>query len=206
MIGSGMPFSILQLRRNPVPCSARVGFLARCGQVFWLPDRPSGRAFPFRKETVACCGFRPRSQRRVHDGFAPSSLFKPHGLPTFPGKHTALGLVKFFDDEVVGKFKDEDTQNLNTLVSILFPLKTLPTTIGFSLASEFLSSFPRKRESRCETSYRGFILKHRSIAFDFIFNHSDSQVARLDSRLRGNDAAAASFWVTPATGFPPARE
>jgi hypothetical protein len=42
-------------------------------QVFRLPDRSTGRAFPsFR--TVAICGFRPRLRRRVRDGFQPSSL------------------------------------------------------------------------------------------------------------------------------------
>ena len=57
-------------RANTVPKSR--------GQVFWLPARPTCRAFPSLR-TVASCGVRPRSQRRVRDGLSPSSLFKPAG-------------------------------------------------------------------------------------------------------------------------------
>jgi hypothetical protein len=47
----------------------------RYGQVFWLPDLSTHRAFPSRPGAiVAFSGFRPRSQRRVRDGFAPPSL------------------------------------------------------------------------------------------------------------------------------------
>jgi len=44
------------------------------GQVFWLPDQSTHRAFP---STIlsGICGFCPRLQRRDRDGFTPSSLF-----------------------------------------------------------------------------------------------------------------------------------
>jgi len=42
----------------------------RCGQVFWLPDWPTSRAFPS-SWTVALCGGRTRLQQRDCDGFAP---------------------------------------------------------------------------------------------------------------------------------------
>lgn len=88
----------------PRPCPRGSALLWLHGQVFWLPDRPTRRAFPIsvgttlrtqdrqklvlsasnrqircsrravRKSVALCCGFRPRSQRRVRDGFAPSSL------------------------------------------------------------------------------------------------------------------------------------
>lgn len=44
------------------------------GQVFWLPDHPTCRAFPS-LILSGTCGVRPRLQRRDRDGFAPSSLF-----------------------------------------------------------------------------------------------------------------------------------
>jgi len=51
------------------------------GQVFWLTDHPTNRAFPSRSlGKVASCGVRPRLQRRVHDGFSPSSLLSPSRL------------------------------------------------------------------------------------------------------------------------------
>jgi len=54
------------------------------GQVFWLPDRPTCRTFPFRNVATRfaisqnsgyVCGFRPRLQRRDRNGFSPFSLF-----------------------------------------------------------------------------------------------------------------------------------
>ncbi len=44
------------------------------GQVFWLPDHSTHRAFPS-MTLSGICGFRPRLQRRDRDGFTPSSLF-----------------------------------------------------------------------------------------------------------------------------------
>ena len=49
-------------------------------QVFWLLDRPTPGAFPGRSSTpVAFSRFRPQSQRRDRDGFAPSSPLTPVG-------------------------------------------------------------------------------------------------------------------------------
>ena len=59
----------------PVPILEHVMAFFYHGQVFWLPVLSTYRAFPSCKSrTVASCGFRPRSQRRVRDGIAPSSL------------------------------------------------------------------------------------------------------------------------------------
>ena len=43
-------------------------------QMFWLPDQPASRAFPFIK-IVTYCECSSRLQRRVRDGISPSSLF-----------------------------------------------------------------------------------------------------------------------------------
>lgn len=48
--------------------------VATSGQVFWLPDQSTHRAFPS-MILSGICGFRPRLQRRDRDGFTPSSLF-----------------------------------------------------------------------------------------------------------------------------------
>ena len=48
------------------------------GQVFWLPDQSTNRAFPSFVLSGGC-GVRPRLQRRDRDGFAPSSLFSRAG-------------------------------------------------------------------------------------------------------------------------------
>jgi hypothetical protein len=57
-------------------------------QVFWLPDRPTGRAFP-RLARSGSCGGRSRLQRRDRNGFAPFSLFFPRGDK--PPEHLASG-------------------------------------------------------------------------------------------------------------------
>lgn len=44
------------------------------GQVFWLMVLPTPRAFPSLKSDSGVNGFRPHSQRRDREGFAPSSL------------------------------------------------------------------------------------------------------------------------------------
>ena len=44
-------------------------------QVFWFPDLSSRYAFPFRRNS-GLCSVRPRLQRRVRHGFAPSSLLR----------------------------------------------------------------------------------------------------------------------------------
>jgi hypothetical protein len=47
-------------------------------QVFWLTDLPNDHSFPaVSPQPVENYGFRPRLQRRDHDGFAPSSLLNP---------------------------------------------------------------------------------------------------------------------------------
>lgn len=74
----------------------------QCRQVFWLTDRPTGRAFSPPLAEMACCGVRPRLQRRDRGGFAPPSHFQsrrtsgpaprylrfsiPGGTPWFAGK------------------------------------------------------------------------------------------------------------------------
>ena len=50
------------------------GLATARGQVFWLPDRPTCRAFPSPAGDSGSPGARPRSQRRVRDGLSPSSL------------------------------------------------------------------------------------------------------------------------------------
>ncbi len=50
-------------------------------KVSWLVDRPTGRAFPFEIfEQWRLYGFRPHSQWRARNGFAPFSLLSPEGL------------------------------------------------------------------------------------------------------------------------------
>lgn len=63
------------------------------GQVFWLPDYSTNRAFPS-LVLSGVCGVRPRLQRRDRDGFSPSSLFsgtghKPVQAPKSDGDGTA---------------------------------------------------------------------------------------------------------------------
>jgi hypothetical protein len=43
-------------------------------QVFWLPDSPTKRAFPYLIGTVAGCAVRPRLQRQVRSRFQRDSL------------------------------------------------------------------------------------------------------------------------------------
>ena len=68
--GCRVPSAVLMVVLAPCP---RGRATAR-RQVFWLPDRPTCRAFPSPVGDSGSPGARPRSQRRVRDGLAPSSL------------------------------------------------------------------------------------------------------------------------------------
>ncbi len=59
--------------RQPLPAKWLEAPSSR--SVSWLPHHPTPRAFPSAQstETVASCGFRPRSQLRGSNGFTPSS-------------------------------------------------------------------------------------------------------------------------------------
>jgi hypothetical protein len=79
--GPGIPlFNPRSCTRNALVREGAVPYAHVPGQVFWLPDQPTCRAFPSTR-TVARCSVRSRSQRRARDGFAPSSLFSPAGHP-----------------------------------------------------------------------------------------------------------------------------
>lgn len=60
----------------------------RHGQVFWLSDRPTDRAFSSPTAKMASCGVRPRLQRRDRGGFAPPSLSTP--TREFRAEHYSL--------------------------------------------------------------------------------------------------------------------
>jgi hypothetical protein len=79
-----MPFFIrwlMQNNKSPAPVHEGHAGTASVGQVFWLPDRSTGRAFPSKPDSGFLGGVRHRLQRRVRNGFAPFSLEAPYGAP-----------------------------------------------------------------------------------------------------------------------------
>ena len=64
----------MHLSRNNFPANRCKTLQAE--QIFWLPDRPTYRAFPSRWKS-GIRGVRPRLQQRDCDGFTPSSLCLP---------------------------------------------------------------------------------------------------------------------------------
>ena len=82
------PESLLGIRGCRFPSTAAISLRPRgsirnssvAGQVFWLPDHPTRLTFPPLIGSGSF-GFRPRSQRRARDGFAPSSLLRPCSRP-----------------------------------------------------------------------------------------------------------------------------
>ncbi len=75
----------------------------RRGQVFWLTDQSTNHTFSAEfgfdmtgrhLSTNGRCGFRPRSQRRVHGGFAPPSLFVRHSFESRAPTIASYSIVK----------------------------------------------------------------------------------------------------------------
>ncbi len=136
------------------------------GQVFWLPDQSTHRAFPSRILS-GICGFCPRLQRRDRDGFTPSSLFsrtdnKSHehpcrfGIVPIPEKNSTVHCIRPRHAR-----KNENSRRRNQV----FPhgrQRTNRSSLGFDrvAGAHPLRGSPRSKSFRFEGFYKASSPRH----------------------------------------------